>query len=131
VPVPSFQEDGLERTDQYVFRYMAPLGQLPPAQLIREVKSQDSGYSASQNKRNQSTSQSTTSITQNIGPSVNGLQKRIAAIPLHTHVDEPAVSNLRRDRSSRSSSSTQNERVHDLRGRKRRKIGRRQYVQHV
>jgi len=37
-PAPSFQDDGLKRTHNRVFRHMAPLGQSPPAGLNRQAK---------------------------------------------------------------------------------------------
>jgi len=95
-PTPSFQDDGLEGTDLYVFQYMAPLGHLPSARLIREIKAQELEYFVGQNKRKQNTSSPASTTTNELGSSCNGLRQQSTAASLHIRANGPTVSNGRR-----------------------------------
>ncbi|OCL14920.1 hypothetical protein AOQ84DRAFT_228903 [Glonium stellatum] len=132
-PTPSFQDDGLERTDQYVFQYMAPLGHLPPARLIREIRAQELECFIGQDRRKQSTSRlvsrpASSTIDDELGSSVRGLQQQSTVASLRIRANGSSLSKDRRKRSSRSTNPDQNQRAHHLRDRNRRAISGREHV---
>jgi hypothetical protein len=128
-PTPSFEDHGLDRTDQHVFRYIAPLGHLPPAHLIREIFSKKAENSMRKKKHNHNASEPAPSTADKLGAPVNGLQQRSTATSFHLRADKPAVNNSRKRLSSRFITPDRKQHVQDLKGRKRRSIiSRRQYA---
>jgi hypothetical protein len=111
-PTPSFQDDRLERTDQYVFQYMAPLGHMPPIRLIREIKAQELAYFICQNKRKQNRAKLASPTTKELSSSLNGLrQQQSTAASLQIRSNGPTVQNCRRKRLSWSTNPDQKQRV--------------------
>jgi hypothetical protein len=124
-PTPSFEDDGLERTDQYVFQYMAPLGHMPPIRLIREITVQGLAHSICQDKRKQNRAKLVSSTTKELGSSVNGLRQHRSAASVRIRANDPTPSNGRRRGLSRSTKPDPKQRIQELRDRKGRAITRR------
>jgi hypothetical protein len=127
-PAPSFEDDGQERTDQYVFQYMLPLGHLPPAHLIRETTSQKSKNFGRKNKYNHNITKPALSTTDKLDTPVNGLRHQYNSTSLCVRADKPAENNCRKKRSSRFINPERKQRVQALKGRKRRSVSRRRYA---
>jgi len=124
-PTPSFEDDGLERTDQYVFQYMAPLVHMPPIRLLREIKAQGLAHSICQDKRKHNRAKLVSSTNKELGSSVNGLLQHRPANSVRIRANDPSRSNGRRRGMSRSTKPDPKQRIQEFRDRKGRAITRR------